>query len=298
MKQVIIVLVLIISMQLEAQQVIDLYPTSIPNSKPFHMEEVVTEKNGQIIWVKNVSKPTLTIHLPDKKIATGTAVIICPGGGYEGESYFAEGTLIAKEFLRKGIAAFVLKYRLPSDSIMIDKTIGPIQDAQQAIKIVRQRATEWHLDSSKVGIMGFSAGGHLASTAGTHFEKSYITNHKNISLRPSFMILVYPVISMKEELTHQGSRKALLGKTVQKEQIMLFSNELHINKNTPPTYLTHAGDDSVVNVENSIHFYQELIKNKVLAEMHLYPNGNHGFVLSIPTEEWMLPLFSWMNKNI
>jgi len=162
---------------------------------------------------------------------------------------------------------------------------------------VRQHASEWKLDSSKIGIMGFSAGGHLASTVGTHFNKSYIPNDENISLRPSFIILVYPVISMKDELTHFGSRQNLLGKSASNEQIMLFSNELHVSPNTPPTWLTHAGDDNVVSVENSIRFYQELIRNKVPAEMHLYPKGNHGFVLKLPTEEWMQPLFDWMKKN-
>ncbi len=296
MKQFILLLVLLVSMQLEAQEVIDLY-TSIPNSKSYEMEEVLTVEDGRIAWIKNVSKPTLTIYLPKEEITTRTAVIICPGGGYSGESYLKEGTLIAEEFSRKGIAAFILKYRLPSNSIMIDKTIGPLQDAQQAIKTVRQRAAEWQIDTAKIGIMGFSAGGHLASTAGTNFSKSYIPNEENISLRPNFMILVYPVISMSDELTHNGSRNNLLGEDASKEQITQFSNELHVNKNTPPTWITHTGDDTLVPVENSIRFYQELIRNKVPAEMHLYPKGGHGFVLSMPTDEWMQPVFKWMTKS-
>ena len=297
MNRLIILLILTTSLQLKAQQIIDLYTTTIPNSKSYLMKEILSEQDGSISWIKNVSTPTLTIYLPKKDIATGTAVIICPGGGYSGESYLLEGTTIAEALSRKGIAAFILKYRLPSDSIMIDKTIGPLQDAQQAIKILRQRATEWQLDTARIGIMGFSAGGHLASTAGTHFSKSYIPNNENISLRPSFMVLVYPVISMKDELTHKGSRKNLLGEPASKEQITLFSNELHVNSNTPPTWITHTGDDTVVPVENSIRLYQELVRNKVPVEMHLYPNGNHGFVLSLPTDEWMQPLFSWMKKN-
>lgn len=283
-------------MQLEAQEVIDLY-TSIPNSKSYEMEEVLTVEDGRIAWIKHVSKPTLTIYLPKEEITTRTAVIICPGGGYSGESYLKEGTLIAEEFSRKGIAAFILKYRLPSNSIMIDKTIGPLQDAQQAIKTVRQRAAEWQIDTAKIGIMGFSAGGHLASTAGTNFSKSYIPNEENISLRPNFMVLVYPVISMRDKLTHKGSRNNLLGEDASKEQITQFSNELHVNKNTPPTWITHTGDDTLVPVENSIRFYQELIRNKVPAEMHLYPKGGHGFVLSMPTDEWMQPVFKWMTKS-
>ncbi len=296
MKKLILLLTLSICIQVEAQQIVDLY-TTIPNSKPYQMKEVPTMQDGRISWISNVSKPTLTIYLPKEEIATGAAVIICPGGGYSGESYLQEGMLIAEEFSRKGIAAFILKYRLPSDSIMVDKTIGPLQDAQQAIKIVRQRATEWKLDTAKIGIMGFSAGGHLASTAGTHFSKSYIPNDENISLRPSFMILVYPVISMKDELTHKGSRDNLLGAPASEEQIMQFSNELHVNTNTPPTWMTHTGDDTVVTVENSIRFYQELVRNKVPVEMHLYPSGNHGFVLGLPKDEWMQPLFNWMKKS-
>jgi acetyl esterase/lipase len=291
------VIFLIVSIHLEAQQIVDLYPTSIPNSNPHPMKEIVTVKNGHISWVRKVSKPTLTLYHPKKQIATGAAVIICPGGGYSGESYLREGTQIAESFVRKGITAFILKYRLPSDSIMIDKTIGPLQDAQQAIKTVRQHASEWNLDAAKIGIMGFSAGGHLASTAGTHFNKSYIPNVENISLKPNFMMLVYPVISMKDEITHLGSRQNLLGKNPTTEQVSLFSNELHVSSNTPPTWLTHTGDDNVVTVENSIRFYQELIRNEVPAEMHLYPKGNHGFVLNLPSDEWMQPLFDWMSKS-
>ncbi len=297
MKRITLLFLLFASLHSVAQQIINLYPSIIPNSKPYPMKEIRMEKDGLLLGYRSISQPTLQVYLPDEKTAAGTAVIICPGGGYGMESYRLEGIIIAEAFLRKGIAAFILKYRLPSDSIMIDKSTGPLQDAQQAIKTVRQHATEWKLDSAKIGIMGFSAGGHLASTAGTHFDKSYIPNDEKISLRPDFMILVYPVISMKDELTHNGSRENLLGKSPQAEQVELFSNELHVSPDTPPTWLTHTGDDKVVTVENSIRFYQELIRNNVPAEMHLYPKGNHGFVLSLPTDEWMQPLFDWMKKS-
>jgi len=297
MKQLILLLLLSVSLNLKAQQILPLYPAAIPNSKPYQMKEITMENNGLLLGYRNISQPTLAVYLPSQDIATGAAVIICPGGGYGMESYRLEGTNIAEAFLRKGIAAFILKYRLPSDSIMIDKTIGPLQDAQQAIKTVRMHATEWKLDTAKIGIMGFSAGGHLASTAGTHFDKSYIPNDEKISLRPSFMILVYPVISMTDELTHLGSRENLLGKSPKAEQIAFFSNELHVSHNTPPTWLTQAGDDNLVTVENSIHFYQALIRNKVPAEMHLYPKGDHGFVLALPADEWMQSIFDWMKKS-
>lgn len=291
------ILLLTASLQIAAQQTIPLYPSAIPNSTTYTMKEIRMEREGQLLGYRSISQPTLAVYLPDEKIATGAAVVICPGGGYGMESYRFEGTNIAEAFVKKGIAAFILKYRLPSDSIMPDKSVGPLQDAQQAIKTVRQHAEEWKLNPAKIGIMGFSAGGHLASTAGTHFNKSYIPNDENINLRPDYLILIYPVISMKEGLTHGGSRTNLLGNTPSEEQIALFSNEMQVTENTPPTWITHTGDDTVVPVENSILFYKELVRNKVPAEMHLYPSGNHGFVLKLPTDEWMQPLFDWMHKS-
>ena len=294
MYKIILLLLVSIAINLNAQEIIPLYQEVIPNSKPYQMEEIEMKVEGQFYGYQKTSEPTLTVYLPNKEIATGVAVVICPGGGYGFVSYKMEGTKIAEEFLSRGIAAFILKYRLPSDSIMIDKAIGPLQDAQQAIKVVREHANNWNIDTDKIGIMGFSAGGHLASTAGTHFEKSYIPDRGKTSLRPDFMVLVYPVISMTNEITHQGSRVNLLGENAGEKNILLFSNELQINKNTPPTWLTHTGDDTVVPVENSIRFYQALVNNKIPAEMHLYPKGNHGFVLNLPTKEWMQPLFEWM----
>jgi acetyl esterase/lipase len=282
---------------IHAQKVISLYPGDIPNSLPYTMKEVITyNSDGGFKGYRKVSEPTLAIFLPDAARANRQAVIICPGGGYIAESYRGEGTLIAEAFNRQGIAAFVLKYRLPSDSIMGDKTTGPLQDAQQAIKIVRERASEWNIDTTKIGIMGFSAGGHLASTAGTHFDRDYIPNPEHTSLRPDFMILVYPVISMSDSLGHSGSRANLLGTNPSDAVKQAFSNELHVTKNTPPTWLTHTGDDTTVPVENSIRFYQELIKHKVPTEMHLYPKGNHAFILKLNPDDWMVPLFVWLKS--
>jgi acetyl esterase/lipase len=297
MKIVIIQLLFLVSTVLTAQEIITLYPGEIPNSLPNQMKEVAIYSNGSFKGYHSVSQPTLEIFLPDQHIATGAAVIICPGGGYVNVVCHGEGTMIAEAFNRQGIAAFVLKYRLPSDSIMKDKSIGPLQDAQQAIKTVRQRAAEWMIDTNRIGIMGFSAGGHLASTAGTHFNKSYIPNPEKTNLRPDFLILAYPVITMTDSFAHMGSRNNLLGKNPNPEQIRLFSNELQVTANTPPTWLIHAGDDTSVPVENSIRFYQALIKNKVPAEMHLYPKGNHAFVLRLIPDEWMKPLFTWMKES-
>ncbi|PWG82298.1 alpha/beta hydrolase, partial [Pararcticibacter amylolyticus] len=259
------------------KQIFPLYNGSIPNSiSSSEKEEKNTDQQGFIRYGK-VTEPSLEVWLPPKDKATGAAVVIVPGGGYWIVSYTNEGTDIAKEFNKMGIAAFILKYRLPSDKTMKDKTIGPLQDAQQALKTVRSRAKEWSVDPGKVGIIGFSAGGHLASTAGTHFQKSYIDNNEGINLRPDFMILVYPVISLSDSLMHKGSRDNLLGPNPSQESVRFFSNELQVTPETPPTMLIHASNDKAVKVGNSIKFYECLVKNNVSAEMHIYPTGGHGF---------------------
>lgn len=296
MNRILLFLFLFNAFNLNAQKTLPLYTDNIPNSKPNSIEEITLKNDDQLFGYKNISIPTVTVYLPQKNKRKTEAVIICPGGGYGMESFQLEGIKIAETFLNEGIAAIILKYRLPNELIMVDKSIGPIQDAQQAIKIVREHAKKWNIDPNKIGIMGFSAGGHLASTAGTHFNKSYISNTKKTNLRPDFMILVYPVISMRSELGHSGSRNNLLGKHPSEEQILLFSNELQVQADTPPTWITHTGDDTVVSVENSIQFYQALVKNNVDAEMHLFPTGNHGFVLNQPTTTWMQPLFDWIEK--
>jgi acetyl esterase/lipase len=297
MKRVVSSLIILVTLNISGQVTIPLYHEAIPQSIPNKIKEVTEERDDKFYGYRNVSTPTLEIYLPDHNDVAGAAVIICPGGGYIRLVYNREGIEIAESFLRKGIAAFILKYRLPSDSIMQDKSIGPLQDAQQAIKIVRQHAAEWNLDTGKIGIMGFSAGGHLASTAGTHFEKSYIRNNENINLRPDFMILIYPVISMVDEITHETTKTSLLGNKPGADLVAQFSNELNINRNTPPTWLTHAGDDTGVPVENSIRFYKELIRYNVPAEMHLYPAGGHGFVLTMSPDEWMQCIFEWMKRS-
>ena len=289
-----IAMLLLLSFAVRAQEVINLYPADIPNSKESNIRETWNEKAG---IYKDVINPTLQIYLPEKEISTGAAVVICPGGGYSVVVYNAEGVRTAKEFVKNGVAAFVLKYRLPNDTTMTDKKIGPLQDAQQAIKIVRENASKWGIDTNKIGIMGFSAGGHLASTEATHFNTAYIKNDNNTSLRPDFQILVYPVISMQDSLTHAGSKFNLLGENPSKEITDLFSNELQVNNETPPAYITQAGDDVVVDVDNSIEYYEALRHHNVPAEMHLYPKGNHGFVLFQPTHEWMKPIFNWMKRS-
>ncbi len=265
-----------------AQQVLPLYPDTIP---------------GSTVKLSKEEEPTLTLYLPIKEKATGTAVLVIPGGAYGFIAFEEEGIAIGKAFAEKGIAAFVLKYRLPKKETMRDKSYGPLMDAQQAMKVIRSNAVNWNLNPAKVGVIGYSAGGHLASTLGTHFSKSYIPNKESISLRPDFIILVYPVISMNDLLTHMGSKINLLGMEPSKEKVDLFSNELQVTKETPPTYLTQCGDDSIVDVNNSIVFYQALQKNKVDAELHLFPKGNHGFTQRLPVSEWLDPMLGFMKRE-
>lgn len=283
------------SLSVSAQEIINLYPGAIPNSKEVRNKPTGTNSRPGII--SNVIIPELEIYLPDKEKSTGAAVVICPGGSYKVLSYQGEGIRTAQEFAKNGMAAFVLKYRLPDDAIMIDKKTGPLQDAQQAIKMVRENASKWGIDIKRVGIMGFSAGGHLASTEATHFDKVLIENPNNTNLRPDFLILVYPVISMQDNLTHRDSRTNLLGPDPTKEIIDLFSNELQVSENTPPTYITHAGDDKLVDVDNSVTFFEALRHHNVPVELHIYPKGGHGFVLSQKTEEWMMPIFKWLRNT-
>jgi acetyl esterase/lipase len=292
MLKICFVLMLLLSLSVNAQGVINLYPGVVPNS----MESGVIEKEHSGMF-SGVTNPTLEIFLPEKDKSTRAAVVICPGGGYAVVVYQGEGVKTAEEFAKNGVAAFVLKYRLPNDSTMVDKKIGPLQDAQQAIKVVRENSSKWGIDINRIGIMGFSAGGHLASTEATHFDKAFIENSNNTNLRPDFQILIYPVISMLDSFTHPGSRTNLLGENPAKDLIDEFSNELQVNENTPSAYITHTGDDKVVDVDNSIVYYEQLRHHNVPAELHIYPKGNHGFVLSQPSDEWMKPIFTWMKKS-
>lgn len=281
-----------------SQTTIPLYKNAIPNSIPSINDEHTEILNG-ITRITKVSVPTLSIFLPAKEKSNGTAVIICPGGSYVMVAAGHEGTDVAKKFNEIGVAAFVLKYRIPNAATMIDPSIGPLQDAQEAIKMVREGAKEFNIDPDKIGIMGFSAGGHLAATAGTHFNKSVIQNSNNTSLRPNFMMLIYPVISFADSIGHQNSREQLIGKHPTAQQVIEYSNELQVTGNTPPTFLVHASDDDGVKVENSLVFYSALIHNKVPAEMHIYQNGGHGFGMKLinAKELWMDRCKNWMENN-
>ena len=298
MKQLFTLILLILAQQqLFAQDIIKLY-RKVPNSIDTELaEKTDTAKNGRIL-TRNVTEPTLTAFLPQKTTAKTPAVVICPGGGYSYLVMNNEGTEVAKELNKKGIAAFVLKYRLPNDLIMKDRSVGPLQDAEQAIKMVREHGKEWNIDTGKVGIMGFSAGGHLASTASTHYTNVVIDNPKHTNLRPDFSVLVYPVISFQDSILHKGSKKALIGENAGPEKTKEYSNELQINGNTPPAFLIHCSDDKVVPVLNSVYYYEALKKNGVKAEMHIYATGGHGFGMNNASrsDKWLEQCFAWMTE--
>ncbi|MGI4728050.1 MAG: alpha/beta hydrolase [Janthinobacterium lividum] len=285
------------TLKVQAQTTIPLYPGAVPNSLPVADAEEKSGSGSGLHYSK-VSKPTLEIYLPNEN-TSGAAIVILPGGGYSNLAYGHEGIEIAKAFNKIGVAAFILKYRLPSDVTMKDKTIGPLQDAQMAIKTVRESAAKYHIDPNKIGIIGFSAGGNLAGLAVTHFDDARISNKENTSLRPDFAVLMYPVISLTDSLAHGGSRKNLIGENPSQQTIRYFSSEFNVKANTPPTMLVHAEDDATVNVKNSLYFYQALLKNKVSANMIIYPKGGHGFGLNNSTtpDKWMEHCKNWMISN-
>ncbi len=262
-----------------------------PNYKETNEKEII--EYSEITRISNVQRPDIAVFLPTKRFATGQAVVICPGGGYHILAYDHEGTDIAKFFNSKGIAAFVLKYRLPVSNNNIEPHKTPLLDAQRAMRMVRYHAEEWNINPNQVGIMGFSAGGHLASTLSTHYDlgdSSSTDPVENQSCRPDFSLLIYPVISFTGEFSHSGSRGALLGyENPDEELVLYYSNELQVTDDTPPAVLIHAGDDAGVPVRNSIVYYEALLREGIAAGMHIFPYGGHGFGLATG----MGPLSKW-----
>ncbi len=242
-------------------------------------------------------RPTLTICLPEADRATGAAVIICPGGGYGNLAMDHEGHQVARWLNSFGVAGFILQYRHRGGGYGHP---APLLDAQRAIRTVRSRAKEWRVKPDRIGILGFSAGGHLASTAGTHFDKGRADAQDPIdrmSCRPDFMVLVYPVISFTEPFSHAGSRKNLLGPDPDPKLVDALSNERQVTPDTPPTFLLHTNEDSGVPPENSVYFYLALRKAKVPAELHIYAKGQHGFGLGrepAAVATWPARCADWM----
>lgn len=245
---------------MNAQKVVKLWEGNPPTSNEISEPEI--RENG---GVRNVSVPDLTIYLPEKSINTQMAVLICPGGGYAGLAFQHEGIQFAQWLNKQGIAGIILKYRMPNQHKEV-----PLDDAQQAVRYIRDHAAELSIDKNKVGIAGFSAGGHLAATTSTHFAKS------GTSTRPDFTILFYPVITM-EVATHGGSKMNLLGSNPSQTDIYTFSNEKQVNVNTPPTILLLSDDDGSVQPANSIKYYEALKNNNIPATMYIFPEGGHGW---------------------
>jgi len=300
-KVTILVLLISISFQVKAQNnvIIPLWNKIPDEIKAPDYKENESIKDGKVLSTSLVSVPTLSIFLPKKTKLNKAAVIIFPGGGYQHLAIDKEGTKVAEWFNSLGIAAIVVKYRLPSDKIMKNKNIGPLQDAQEAVRYVRQNASKYNIDANKIGILGFSAGGHLASTLATHYDDKIYESSSKVSARPDFSLLIYPVISMQNDITHKGSQISLLGENPSQELRDSFSNEKRINAQTPPTFLVHATDDTTVLPENSINFYLALKNNGVPAELHIYEKGGHGFGLGVKdtSKFWTRDCEEWLKNH-
>jgi acetyl esterase/lipase len=244
--------------------------------------------------VANVSVPNLTVYLPDAESATGAAVVICPGGGYGRLAIDKEGHDVARWLAGQGIAGIVLKYRLPNGHPTV-----PLLDAQRAIRTSRAHADDWGLKTDRIGIMGFSAGGHLAATAATHFAKPPEAAGDaidDLSCRPDFAMLIYPVVSLQDGVGHSGSRRSLLGKSPSSELVAAYSADLQVTAETPPTFVVHTHDDGV-KIANSLRFEEACKKAGVPVETAFYSKGGHGYGIrqtSAPVSAWPSRAEAWL----
>lgn len=271
---------------------IPLYPGAVPNAIAHPVQELAASVSGGRLGSK-APRPTLQVWLPAASRNSQTAVLLFPGGAYIFLSRDWEGERIARELADRGITAVIVNYRMPSDANLKDKSIGPLQDAQQALRVVRQHAAEWGFRPDRVGVMGFSVGGHVAALASTQFQQALVPNPDNVSLRPDFSVLVYPLISMQPSLTHMESRTNLLGKQPTEAQVRRFSADLQVSDKTPPTLLLSATDDNVVDVGNTLAYYEALRRHRVPAGLVLLPDGGHGFFLTA-RNRWLDPLWDWL----
>ncbi len=298
----VVLALLIFSTSLLCQQKkIRVWEGSIPGAienPSYKTETIYIDKNKPRLT--KVTDPTLDFYPAPADKATGVAIVICPGGGYAWLAIDPEGTLVAARLNSFGISAFVLTYRLPSDAIMVNKSIGPLQDAQEAIRIVRRHAKEWNIDPHKIGIMGFSAGGHLAATVSAHFADTVYQHSDTTSARPDFSVLIYPVISMDSTITHRGSNANLLGPAPSKETVRYFSADQCVSKETPPAFIVQAADDRAVPVQNSIAYFLALNKYGIPCELHMYESGGHGFGLgggTGTTSTWPEAFKTWLQAR-
>ena len=273
------------SADLKISKLIDLWPSEVPGEKgDVPAETLSTHKHrGEFIQkYNNVTKPTLTIYKPNLAEDTGASVVICPGGGYQILAWDLEGTEVAAWLNSIGVTGVVLKYRVPRRKDLI-KHDAPLQDAQRSVSLVRYYAKEWGLDSKRIGILGFSAGGHLSAAALTNYENRHykpVDEIDKVSCRPDFGVLIYPAY-----LVDDGTKSRL-------------SSELRITKNTPPVFLAHAADDQVP-AEGSVRFWQELRRNGVSSELHVFPSGGHGYGLrssNFPVTDWPRLCGDWLKS--
>jgi acetyl esterase/lipase len=322
MKFVVIITVILLNFEVFGQKTIELYEGLPPFSKSTSLKDSIVQF-GEMVWMPRIITPKITIYLPNKNSNTHRAVLICPGGGYTGLAVKHEGHDIAKKLQSKGIAGIVLEYRIPFTEFIDQKNkeIVPLMDAQRAIQLIRENANKWAINPNKVGVMGSSAGGHLASTLGTKFSKTLIPNPKNTKIRPDFLVLLYPVISFADSITHHGSRFNLIGELplkefqdlskdwrtaddllrplpLKSEKVLEFSSERNVSSTTPPSFVIHAVDDDVVPIHNALLFVSALHQNKVNVETFFYAKGGHGFGLDNPTAEkdWIEKCIPWILK--
>lgn len=273
--------------------VIPLWPEGVPGAK-----DIGPERLGEGGRISNVSEPTLTVFGPAVDRPNGTAVIVCPGGGYTIVSNEREGVQFAHWLSTLGVTTFVLKYRMQEFGHP-----APLQDVLRAVRLVRSRAAEFKIDPTRIGVMGSSAGGHLAASSGTLFDHAAGRTGAALdstSARPDFLILMYPVISMDDPVAHAGSRKALLGATPTPALLQLMSLEKQVTAATPPTLLIHTQEDRTVPVENSILFFQALTRAKVPAEMYLFEHGGHGMGMRDglgTASEWPKRAEEWLRNR-
>lgn len=276
-------------------QFVPLY-SKIPNQQDGPNLEISTNTDG-ILKIQNVSVPAYEYYRVKVDSRKRPCIIICPGGGYTILAAGHEGADIAVYFNSIGINAIVLKYRIPNANIQPNQSIAPLQDAQQIIRLARLNAKKWGIDADKIGIMGFSAGGHLAASLATHFADVKISNPENISLKPNFQVLIYPVITFRS-FGHQGSTNNLIGKNASEDLVHYFSNEEQVSANTPPAFIVHSKEDRTVPVKNSTDYYEALLKNNVIAHLYLFEHGKHGFGLQNKQseEQWPPMLVNWLQS--
>jgi acetyl esterase/lipase len=276
-----------------------LYSGEIPGAIVAPEEESLRDPADPWPFYQDISRPTIAAYKPAKQDPKRAAVIIFPGGGYRGVSILKEGYDVARAFNEMGVTAFVVKYRTPSDKHMKDKRVGPLQDAQQAVATVRRDAAKWQIDPARIGVMGFSAGGHLAATTGTMFKTPVLPQWRSADVRPDFLMLIYPVITFADASAHSGSRKNLLGDSPSAADTQRFSAELAVSSETPPTFLIHAADDATVPFANSIRFFEALQTNKIPAQLMVYPAGGHGYGLNNATtgDRWIERCRQWLQSQ-